>query len=83
MDLNNAMHIITSSVSISPPFLVLQKPASMADAQGFLKPLGDVIAKATAMTEGRRPDYFNHLKSVADSLPALAWVAFLGKDCGQ
>jgi adenylyl cyclase-associated protein len=55
----------------------------MADAQGFLKPLGDVIAKATAMTEGRRPDYFNHLKSVADSLPALAWVAFLGKDCGQ
>jgi adenylyl cyclase-associated protein len=35
------------------------------------------------MTEGRRPDYFNHLKSVADSLPALAWVAFLGKDCGM
>ncbi|ONM08736.1 Cyclase-associated protein 1 [Zea mays] len=59
------------------------KPASMADAQGFFKPLSDVIAKATAMTEGRRPDYFNHLKSVADSLPALAWVAFLGKDCGM
>jgi adenylyl cyclase-associated protein len=65
-----------------PLFYVVQKPASMADAQGFFKPLSDVIAKATAMTEGRRPDYFNHLKSVADSLPALAWVAFLGKDCG-
>ncbi|EEC76093.1 hypothetical protein OsI_13337 [Oryza sativa Indica Group] len=34
-------------------------------------------------TEGRRPDYFNHIKSVADSLTALAWVGFLGKDCGM
>lgn len=55
----------------------------MADAQDFFKPLNDVITKANAMTEGRRPDYFNHLKSVSDSLAALAWVAFLGKDCGQ
>lgn len=54
----------------------------MANAQDFLKPLNDAIAKATAMTEGRRPDYFNHMKSVADSLAALAWVAFLGKGCG-
>jgi adenylyl cyclase-associated protein len=54
----------------------------MADSQDFFKPLNDVISKATAMTEGRRPDYFNHLKSVSDSLAALAWVAFLGKDCG-
>ncbi|KAK3149508.1 hypothetical protein QOZ80_3AG0218360 [Eleusine coracana subsp. coracana] len=61
----------------------LQKPASMADAQDFFKPLNDVITKANAMTEGRRPDYFNHLKSVSDSLAALAWVAFLGKDCGM
>ncbi|EEE59831.1 hypothetical protein OsJ_12395 [Oryza sativa Japonica Group] len=61
----------------------LQKPASMADAQDFFKPLNDVIAKAIAMTEGRRPDYFNHIKSVADSLTALAWVGFLGKDCGM
>ncbi|GJM96435.1 hypothetical protein PR202_ga13271 [Eleusine coracana subsp. coracana] len=41
----------------------LQKPASMADAQDFFKPLNDVITKANAMTEGRRPDYFNHLKT--------------------
>jgi len=74
--------LLLQSVSILS-FLFVQKPASMADAQDFFKPLSDVIAKATAMTEGRRPDYFNHLKSVADSLPALAWVAFLGKDCGM
>jgi len=73
--------LLLQSVSILN-FIFVQKPASMADAQDFFKPLSDVIAKATAMTEGRRPDYFNHLKSVADSLPALAWVAFLGKDCG-
>jgi adenylyl cyclase-associated protein len=60
----------------------VQKPASMSDAQDFFKPLNDVITKATAMTEGRRADYFNHLKSVSDSLTAVAWVAFLGKDCG-
>ena len=54
----------------------------MANAQDFFKPLNDAIGKAAAMTEGRRPDYFNHMKSVADSLAALAWVAFLGKDCG-
>ena len=51
--------------------LVVQKPASMADAHDFFKPLTDMIAKATAMTEHRKPDYFNHLKSVADSLPTL------------
>lgn len=48
----------------------------------FLKPLNDVIIKASAMTEGKRSDFFNHLKAVADSLTALAWIAYTGKDCG-
>lgn len=58
-----------------------QKPDTTGLAE-FLKPLNDVIVKANALTEGRRSDAFNHLKAAADSLTALAWVAYLGKDCG-
>ncbi|XP_027354339.1 cyclase-associated protein 1-like [Abrus precatorius] len=59
-----------------------QKPdrAGLAD---FLKPLNEVIMKATSLTEGRRSDFFNHLKAAADSLSALAWIAYTGKDCGM
>lgn len=39
--------------------------------------------KANAMTEGKRSDFFNHLKAASDSLSALAWIAFTGKDCGK
>ncbi|KAL6218586.1 hypothetical protein ACLB2K_011796 [Fragaria x ananassa] len=49
----------------------------------FLKPLNEVITKANKLTEGRRSDFFNHLKSAADSLSALAWIAYTGKDCGM
>ena len=48
-----------------------------------LKPLNEVITKATKLTEGRRSDFFNHLKAAADSLSALAWIAYTGKDCGK
>ncbi|KAG7035090.1 Cyclase-associated protein 1 [Cucurbita argyrosperma subsp. argyrosperma] len=47
------------------------------------QPLNEVIMKANALTEGRRSDFFNHLKAAADSLSALAWIAFTGKDCGM
>uniref|UniRef100_A0A0D9VYD0 Adenylyl cyclase-associated protein n=1 Tax=Leersia perrieri TaxID=77586 RepID=A0A0D9VYD0_9ORYZ len=83
----DATKVLAEAFAVSKDRLVqakqLQRPASMADAQEFFKPLNDVMAKAIAMTEGRRPDYFNHIKSVADSLTALAWVGFLGKDCGM
>ncbi|TKY67555.1 Cyclase-associated protein 1 [Spatholobus suberectus] len=59
-----------------------QKP-DLAGLAEFLKPLNEVIAKATALTEGRRSDFFNHLKAAADSLSALAWIAYTGKDCGM
>ncbi|KAH7833512.1 hypothetical protein Vadar_007065 [Vaccinium darrowii] len=59
-----------------------QKP-DMAGLAEFLKPLNDVITKANAMTEERRSDYFNHFKTAADSLTALAWMAYTGKDCGM
>lgn len=61
-------------------FLIVQKPDNSGLVE-FLKPLNDAIVKATRMTEGR-PDFFNHLKSAADSLSALAWIAYTGKDCG-
>lgn len=59
-----------------------QKP-DMAGLVEFLKPLNDVNAKASALMEGRRSDFFHHLKTGADSLGALAWIAYTGKDCGK
>ncbi|KAL5055511.1 hypothetical protein RYX36_036193 [Vicia faba] len=55
-------------------------PAGLAE---FLKPLNEVIMKAAALTEGRRSDFFNHMKASVDSLSALAWIAYTGKDCGM
>jgi adenylyl cyclase-associated protein len=60
----------------------VQKP-DLAGLAEFLKPLNEVIMKANAMTEGRRSDFFNHLKAATDSLTALAWIAYTGKDCGK
>lgn len=63
-------------------FNFLQKP-DMAGLAEFLKPLNEVIMKANALTEGKRSDFFNHQKSISDSLAALAWIAYTGKDCGK
>lgn len=49
----------------------------------FLRPLNDKLTAATSLTEGPRSDFFNHLKSTAESLTALAWIAYTGKDCGM
>lgn len=62
--------------------MMLQKP-DVAGFAEFLKPLNEVVMKANKMTEGRRSDFFNHLKTAADSLSALAWIAYTGKDCGK
>lgn len=55
----------------------------MAGLIEFLKPLNEVISKASALTEGRRSDFTHHLKTGGDSLAALAWIAYTGKDCGK
>lgn len=60
----------------------LQKP-DLAGLAGFLKPLNEVILKANTLTTGRRSEFFNHLKTVADALSALAWIAYTGKECGM
>lgn len=59
----------------------MQKP-DMTRLVEFLEPLNKVISKASTLTEGRRSDYFHHTKTGADSLAALAWIAYTGKDCG-
>lgn len=59
----------------------LQKP-DLAGLAGFFKPLNEVILKANALTAGRRTEFFNHLKTVADALSALAWIAYTGKESG-
>lgn len=60
----------------------VQKPDT-AGLVEFLKPLNEAITRASALTEGRRSDFFHHLKTAADSLAALAWIAYTGKDCGK
>ncbi|XP_022727364.1 cyclase-associated protein 1-like [Durio zibethinus] len=78
--------ILLEAFSVQKKLLIeikqTQKP-DMAGLAEFLKPLNEVIMKANAMTEGRRSDFFNHLKSAGDSLTALAWIAYTGKDCGM
>nr|CAD1818275.1 unnamed protein product [Ananas comosus var. bracteatus] len=81
-----ATKILEEAFAAEKDLLIKAKKCQKPDIAGlvdFLKPLNDVIVKATALTEGRRPDYFNHLKTTADSLSALAWIAYLGKDCGM
>ena len=45
-----------------------EEPSLMADVPDLQRPK-DVA------------NYFNHLMGIAGSIPALAWVALLGKDC--
>ncbi|CAI0377320.1 unnamed protein product [Linum tenue] len=78
--------VLGEAFSVERELLVKIKQTKKPDMAGlgeFLRPLNVVITKASAMTEGRRSDFFNHLKSAADSLSALAWIAYTGKDCGM
>ncbi|OAY25510.1 cyclase-associated protein 1 [Manihot esculenta] len=78
--------IVQEAFSVQKELLIKAKQTQKPDLVGlaeFLKPLNEVIMKANAMTEGRRSDFFNHLKSAADGLTALAWIAYIGKDLGM
>lgn len=81
----DATKVVEQAFSTLKELLIKAKQAQKPDMTGlaeFLKPLNEVINRANAMTEGRRSDYFNNLKSAADSLAALGWIAYSGKDCG-
>ncbi|XXG81382.1 hypothetical protein AAC387_Pa09g2032 [Persea americana] len=78
--------ILEEAFSVQKDLLVKVKRSQKPDLTGlaeFLKPLNEVVMKANALTEGRRSDFFNHLKTAADSLAALFWIAYSGKDCGM
>ncbi|KAK9056745.1 hypothetical protein SSX86_024108 [Deinandra increscens subsp. villosa] len=79
-------NVLRAAFSAQKELLVKIKQTQKPDARGmveFLRPLNEKITEATSMTEGRRSDFFNHLRSVAESLSALAWIAYTGKDCGM
>lgn len=83
---SEATKILAEAFAAERDLLVKAKKCQKPDIAGlpnFLKPLNDVIVKANALTEGRRSDAFNHLKTIADSIAALAWLVYLGKDCGM
>ncbi|TYI99717.1 hypothetical protein E1A91_A13G036700v1 [Gossypium mustelinum] len=78
--------LVLEAFSVQKKLLIEIKQTQKPDMAGlveFLKPLNEVILKVNAMMEGRRSDFFNHLKSAGDSLSALAWIAYTGKDCGM
>ncbi|KAH6786038.1 hypothetical protein C2S51_038493 [Perilla frutescens var. frutescens] len=78
--------IIAEAFNVEKELLIKIKQSQKPDMAGlieFLKPLNEVISKASALTEGRRSDFTHHLKTGADSLGALAWIAYTGKDCGM
>lgn len=79
-------NVLNEAFSVQKDLLIKIKQTKKPDVAGlgeFLKPLNEKLMKAISMTEGRRSDFFNHLKSVAESLTALAWIAYVGKDCGM
>lgn len=83
---SDVTEILQEAFAVLRDLLVKVKQTQKPDLAGlaeFLKPLNEVITKANALTEGRRSDFFNHLKAAADSLSALAWIAYTGKDCGM
>uniref|UniRef100_A0A7N0ZR78 Adenylyl cyclase-associated protein n=1 Tax=Kalanchoe fedtschenkoi TaxID=63787 RepID=A0A7N0ZR78_KALFE len=78
--------VLEEAFAVQKELLVKVKQSKKPDMAGlaeFLKPLNEVIMKANALTEGRRNEFFNHLKAASDSLSALAWIAYSGKDCGM
>lgn len=58
-----------------------QRPDPGALAK-VVQPLADALTKAHSLTEGKRTEAFNHQKAVAESLLALSWVCYAGRDCG-
>lgn len=79
-------NVLCEAFYVQKELLIKIKQTKKPDMVGlgeFLKPLNEKLMKAISMTEGRRSDFHNHIKSVAESLTALAWIAYMGKDMGM
>lgn len=79
-------NVLNEAFSVQKELLIKIKQTKKPDMVGlgeFLNPLNEKLMKANSMTEGRRSDFHNHIKAVAESLTALAWIAYVGKDMGM
>ncbi|KAL4555645.1 hypothetical protein LXL04_038270 [Taraxacum kok-saghyz] len=79
-------NVLCQAFATQKELLIKIKQTQKPDAGGlaeFLKPLYDRLAEASTMSEGKRSDYFNHLKATSESLNALIWIAYAGKGCGM
>ena len=55
------------------------KKPSDSDLPALLKPTCDKIQEIQEFREkNRRSQYFNHLSSISESIPALGWVTVVG-----
>lgn len=78
-------HLLRDAFAAQRDLLLNFKKCKKPDLEGLTKmiqPLNERLIKANVLTEGRRTESFNHLKTVAESLTALAWVTYTGKECG-
>ncbi|KAM0072910.1 putative cyclase-associated protein CAP/septum formation inhibitor MinC [Helianthus debilis subsp. tardiflorus] len=78
-------NVVSDAFRVQKELLVEIKRTQKPDAGGmaeFLKPLNEKLTEAH-MKAGSHSGFSNHLKSTAESLTALAWIAYTGKDCGM
>ena len=59
-----------------------RKP-EMDALQSLLAPVGDLMTRVGAKSEGKRTDAFNHLKALAEAAQCLSFVAYTGPETGM
>ncbi len=76
---------VSRAVAAQRSFLELaskSRQPKASELQALLKPMSDVIAEIQSFREAnRRSQYFNHLSTVSESIPALGWVAVVREFC--
>jgi adenylyl cyclase-associated protein len=59
------------------------KKPTMDVLQQLLQPVGELMMKVGAKSEGKRTDAFNHLKALGEAVQCLSFVAYCGPDMGM
>ena len=59
------------------------KKPTMDALQQLLQPVGELMMKVGAKSEGKRTDAFNHLKALGEAVQCLSFVAYCGPDMGM
>ncbi|GAA0146782.1 actin or actin-binding cytoskeletal protein [Lithospermum erythrorhizon] len=82
---SDVTNVVAEAFNVQKELLVKTMQSQKPDMGGiieFLEPLNEVIMKAEGMRERKRSEFSNHLNAAADSLRALLWIGYTGKDCG-